>query len=122
MNELARSGHALGFMMASFWCKTTDKRQGISSEDNLFYPVSPRRARAVKAGIKEGMKLTRQMMTALRGRRDLGDDDTSQDDEILAMSPTRIVQEVGAWNLGDGRWVNEIAHWMVAAGADPEDF
>jgi hypothetical protein len=68
------------------------------------------------------MKLSGDMMECLRGRRDLDEDDTSQDSEIEAMSPVEIVKECAAWRLGDRSWANIFAHWMKAAGAKPNDF
>ncbi len=62
------------------------------------------------------------MMEALRGRRDLAEDDTSQDKEIEAMDPVQIVKECAGWKLGDSYWANIFAHWMKAAGAKPDDF
>lgn len=67
------------------------------------------------------MDLTPSMMMALRGRRGLDENDTSQDDAIRQMSPGRIVRECAAWELGDGAWASRIAAWMVSAGANPKD-
>ena len=61
-------------------------------------------------------------MEMLRGRRNLDEDDTSDDSEIEAMPPTKIVRECAAWRLGDPYWANTVAGWMAAAGAKPDDF
>jgi len=68
------------------------------------------------------MKLSGDMMECLRGRRNLAEDDTSQDAQIEAMSPVEIVKECGAWRLGYRDWANIFAHWMKTAGAKPDDF
>jgi hypothetical protein len=68
------------------------------------------------------MDITRRMMKALRGRRDLEYNDSSQDEKILKMTPVQIVRECVAWELGDPSWADQIAHWMVAARARPQDF
>uniref|UniRef100_A0A6H1Z7P2 Uncharacterized protein n=1 Tax=viral metagenome TaxID=1070528 RepID=A0A6H1Z7P2_9ZZZZ len=65
--------------------------------------------------------LSGAMMEALRGRRGLDDDDTSQDDEIRTMSPAEIVRECAAWELGDPYWATIFAGWMQAAGCKVED-
>jgi hypothetical protein len=57
------------------------------------------------------------MMRALRGRRGLEADDTSQDEEIFAMKPAQIVLELCAWELGDETWARRIAGWMKLTGA-----
>ena len=62
------------------------------------------------------------MMVCLRGRRNLDENDTSQDAAIQAMNPVEIVKECGAWRLGDRYWANIFAYWMEAAGANPHDF
>ena len=67
------------------------------------------------------MKLSGSMMEALRGRRDLDEDDTSQDGEIRAMPPAEIVRECAAWKLGDAYWATIFAEWMRAAGCSPDD-
>jgi hypothetical protein len=68
------------------------------------------------------MKLTRNMMEMLRQRYALDADDSSKDVEILKMSPVDVVRDCTAWKIGDPSWANEIAAWMVHAGAKPQDF
>jgi hypothetical protein len=55
-------------------------------------------------------------------RRDLDENDASQDDEITQLSPVQIVRELTMWELGDDSWADSIAFWMIRAGAKPEDF
>lgn len=62
--------------------------------------------------------LSRSTMNALRGRRGLKDDDTSQDSKIMAMSPERQVREVIAWELGDPIWANHVASLILETGAN----
>lgn len=62
------------------------------------------------------------MMRILRQRRDLSQDDASQDDSIKAMSPRSIVEQCVAWELGDPSWAGVIARWMNAVGASPKDW
>ena len=68
------------------------------------------------------MKLTPKMMGMLRQRFGLGEGDSSKDTEILKLTPVEVVQECTAWQLGDPGWADQIAGWMVAAGAKPQDF
>ena len=62
--------------------------------------------------------LPRSMMIALRGRRGLEENDTSQNGEIMAMSPESQVRQVVAWNLGDNAWANWFATVVRETGAD----
>jgi hypothetical protein len=68
------------------------------------------------------MKLTPTMMGMLRQRFGLNPDDTKKDAEILKLTPVEVVQECTAWQIGDPGWANQIAQWMKAAGAKPQDF
>lgn len=61
--------------------------------------------------------LSNHTMNALRGRRGLEDDDTSQDKKIMAMSPEEKVREVVAWELGSDGWANQIASLILETGA-----
>ena len=67
------------------------------------------------------MQLSESMMIILRGRRDLDEDDTSQDDEIRAMPGSKIVRDCTAWHLGDPHWATVIAGWMDRAGCTVAD-
>jgi len=67
------------------------------------------------------MNLTKSMLIALRGRRGLDENDTSQDALILKMSPAQIVHECTVWYLGDAEWASTIALWMLKAEATPQN-
>ena len=62
------------------------------------------------------MKLRNDMMEALRGRRGLELDDTSQDREILSMGARKTVAEVAAWRLGDPGWGESFYRWYQQVG------
>ena len=59
-------------------------------------------------------------MIALRGRRGLEENDTSQDGEIMAMSPENQVQQIVAWEFGDSSWANWFATVVRVTGANIE--
>lgn len=67
------------------------------------------------------LKLNIRMLTALRGRRGLDENNDSQDEKIFQMKPEEIVRECSRWYLGCD-WATDIAHWMVAVGAKPDNF
>ena len=62
--------------------------------------------------------LPRSMMIALRGRRGLEKDDTSQDEKIMAMSPESQVRQIVAWEFGDNTWTGWFANVLRETGAD----
>lgn len=62
--------------------------------------------------------LPRSMMIALRGRRGLEEDDTSQDEKIMAMSPESQVRQIVAWEFGDNTWADWFANVLRETGAD----
>ena len=43
---------------------------------------------------------------------------TSQDGEIMAMSPENQVQQIVAWEFGDSSWANWFATVVRETGAD----
>ena len=71
--------------------------------------------------VDKKMNITPSMMVALRGRLGLKSDDASRDDSIREMTPSEIVRECTAWNLGDPYWARLIAGWMMATGCTAED-
>jgi len=68
------------------------------------------------------MKLTPKMMGMLRQRFGSSEGDDRKDAEILKLTPVEVVRECTAWQLGDPGWADQIAQWMKAAGAKPQDF
>ncbi len=66
-------------------------------------------------------KLTPTMIKALRVRLRVEEDDPSMDDRIAAMSGPDIVREMSAWRLGDEKWADMFAMWMVHANTTAEE-
>lgn len=67
-------------------------------------------------------ELPDEMMQILRQRINVKENDSSQDEVINQMSPKQIVRHMAGWELGNPSWADEVAGWMKAAGAKPEDF
>lgn len=62
------------------------------------------------------MKLPEDMMIALRGRSRLEENDTTQDEALVDLSPLEIVRQCAGWYLGDPSWAVTFAKWFKAVG------
>ena len=69
-------------------------------------------------------KIPAHLMPALRGCFNVKDTehDTRRDKAIEKLSPAAIVCELTAWCFCDASLARQIAAWMLAVGARPEDF
>lgn len=55
----------------------------------------------------------------LRKRSGLDESDSSEDQEILDVTPEQAFREVCGWTFGDQRWAGDIIGWLRGCGFKP---